>query len=570
MTIDQTINKLKTQYNVQAVIDLDHWHTVPFDEAQLWLEQQCKQLYSDNYQPNDRIVFVQTQGDIYVKKQQLGQIVRNLQIALSQADISTWFVVLISTNPRVVNELKSAQQLVPAHTESITGIYVADQIWQPKIIDRHPNRNIKEMYKYGSVDPLKISFNELSKKEQFLLGESKVFCIYPWIHLNSNPDGKAMPCCMTDHKEYVGDCHKNTLKEIWNDDRMKQIRLNMLNETPIKGCNRCYEQEQAGFFSGRQSANKHHGHYIDRVLETNSDGHLDRFEMIYWDIRFSNLCNLKCRSCGHIYSSQWYQDQAQIAGPSWANANQVLNYAGKTETDMWEQLLPHIDYVEQIYFAGGEPLLMKEHYLILEELEKRKRFDVRLIYNTNFTHIKLKDRRVFDYWRKFDSVSVGASLDASGARGEYIRKGTDWVTVEHNREQMLKECPGVDFYVSSTLSILNALHLPDFHRSWVEKGFIKPQDFNVNILLDPEFYRIDIATPDYKQQIQEKYQAHLAWLRPIDQLNRATVGFESAINFMSATDNTKLISKFWSKMTELDSIRNENILNTIPELTALK
>jgi MoaA/NifB/PqqE/SkfB family radical SAM enzyme len=569
MIIAQAIEDLKQQYNVLSVIDLDHWHTMSFTDAQAWLEQQCKQVHAAEYQPNDRIVFVQTQGDIYVKKQQLGQIVRNLQIVLSEVDISNWFVVLISSNPAVCTELESARQLLPACETPITGIYAAGKPWQPKIIDQHPH-TINEMYKYGSVNPLKISLNELSKKEQYLLSESKVFCIYPWIHLNSNPDGKAMPCCMTDHKEYIGDCHKNTLKEIWNNDRMKQIRVNLLNDTPVAGCNRCYEQEQSGFFSGRQSANKHHGHHIDRVLETKSDGQLDRFEMIYWDIRFSNLCNLKCRSCGHVYSSQWYQDQARLAGPGWANSNQVLNYAGKTETDMWEQLLPHIDYVEQIYFAGGEPLLMEEHYLILEELERRKRFDVRLIYNTNFTHVKLKDRWVFDYWRKFDSVSVGASLDASGARGEYIRKGTTWDNVERNRAQMLKECPNVDFYVSSTLSILNAMHLPDFHRLWVEQGFIKPQDFNVNILLDPDFYRIDIATEKYKDLIREKYQQHINWLTSQDKLGRASQGYNAAVNFLGSNNNTYLLDKFWSKTAELDAIRNENLLDVIPELSDLK
>jgi MoaA/NifB/PqqE/SkfB family radical SAM enzyme len=569
MTIEHTINDLKKQYNVLAVIDLDQWHSMSFTDAQAWLEQQCNQLKQAVYQHNDRIIFVQKQGDVYVKKQRLGQIVRNLQIVLGEIDISNWFVILISANPEVCTELESAKQLLPTCDNTITGIYVAEDPWQPKIIDKHPS-NINEMYKYGSVNPLKISLAELSDKEQHLLSESKVFCIYPWIHLNSNPDGKAMPCCMTDHKEYIGDCHKNTLEEIWNNDRMKQIRVNMLNETPVTGCSRCYEQEQAGFFSGRQSANKHHGHHIDRVLETKSDGQLDRFEMIYWDIRFSNLCNLKCRSCGHIYSSQWYQDQAKLAGPKWTNANQVLNYAGRTVTDMWEQLLPHIDHVEQIYFAGGEPLLMEEHYLILEELERRERFDVRLIYNTNFTHVKLKDRWVFDYWRKFDSVSVGASLDASGARGEYIRKGTNWDTVERNREQMLTECPGVDFYVSSTLSILNALHLPDFHKEWVEKGFIKPQDFNVNILLDPEFYRIDIATEQYKELIREKYQQHIHWLSSQDKLGRASQGYTAAISLLSTNNNTYLLDKFWSKTAELDAIRNENLLDVIPELSALK
>jgi radical SAM protein with 4Fe4S-binding SPASM domain len=424
-------------------------------------------------------------------------------------------------------------------------------------------------YNYNSTDLVKKT--ALTKREEFLLKDSKTFCIYPWIHLHAYPTGEAYPCC---HAEMgvgqVGNCRENTLKEIWNSPAQKQLRSDMLTETKNVTCQRCYEQEESGFFSGRRSANKHHGHHIGRVLMTEPDGHLNHFGMTYWDIRFSNLCNLSCRSCGHIFSSSWYQDQAKLAGALWTANNTALNIAGRNKDDMWNQLIPHLDYVEQIYFAGGEPLMMEEHYRILDELERRGRFDVRLIYNTNFTHTRLKDREVFDYWRKFKSVAVGASLDAQGPRAEYIRKGTNWAQVERNRRTMLEQCPNVDFYISPTLSILNAHHLPDFHRSWVEQGLIRAQDLNVNILQDPAHLRIDIATSEYKEQIRCLYQDHLDWLRPQDTLNRATVGFESAINFMLATDNTALLPKFWAKTNELDSIRNENVLAVIPELKDLK
>ena len=424
-------------------------------------------------------------------------------------------------------------------------------------------------YKYNSTDLVRPT--ELSEREEFLLKDSKTFCIYPWIHLHAYPTGEAYPCC---HAEMgvgqIGNCRSATLAEIWNSPEQKQLRVDMLTETPNPACGRCYEQEESGFFSGRKSANKHHGHHVNRVDNTNETGHVDQFEMTYWDLRFSNLCNLSCRSCGHIFSSSWYKDQSELAGPAWASQNKPLNYAGRYVTDLWEQLIEHIDHVEQIYFAGGEPLMMEEHYLILEELERRGRFDVRLIYNTNFTQTRLKDRTVFDYWRKFDSVAVGASLDASGTRGEYIRKGTDWAVVESNRRQMMEICPRVDFYISPTLSIMNALHLPDFHRDWVEKGLLKPQDLNVNILQDPAYLRIDIAPAEYKQKIQHKYEQHLEWLRPLDHLNRATVGFESAITFMNSTDNTHLLDTFWRKTHELDSLRKENVIDILPELRAIK
>jgi len=418
-------------------------------------------------------------------------------------------------------------------------------------------------YNYNSTDLVRPT--ELTNREQFLLHDSKTFCIYPWIHLHAYPTGEAYPCC---HAEMgvgqVGNCRTNTLEEIWHNDAMTKLRSDMLSETKNATCGRCYEQEESGFFSGRKSANKHHGHHVKK-LATNP------FEMTYWDIRFSNLCNLKCRSCGHIFSSQWYQDQAKLAGPQWKETNTVLNYAGRTETDMWEQLEPHLDYVEQIYFAGGEPLLMEEHYRILDELVRRGRFDVRLIYNTNFTHTDLKGNSVFEYWKQFDSVAVGASLDAMGLRAEYIRKGTDWAVVEQNRRDMIEICPQVDFYISPTLSIMNALHMPQFHRAWVEQGLLRPQDLNVNILQDPAHYRIDIAPSKYKEKLTVKYYDHIEWLESVgDPLGRATQGFRSAIQFMNATDNTHLIDIFWRKTNELDSIRNEKFLDVLPELEILK
>ena len=417
-------------------------------------------------------------------------------------------------------------------------------------------------YRYNSTDLVRPT--ELTERERFLLEDSKTFCIYPWIHLHAYPTGEAYPCCHAEMKPgIVGNCRTNTLEEIWTGEPMKQLRADMLSETPHAACVRCYEQEESGFFSGRKSANKHHGHHVKK-LETNP------FEMTYWDIRFSNLCNLKCRSCGHIFSSQWYQDQAKLAGPEWKDRNTVLNYAGRTETDMWAQLEPHLDYVEQIYFAGGEPLLMEEHYNILEELVKRGRFDVRLIYNTNFTHTDLKGRSVFEYWKQFKSVAVGASLDGMSHAGEYIRKGTKWYDVVQNRHRMIATCPDVDFYISPTLSILNAWHLPDFHKEWVSAGLIRAQDLNVNILQDPAHYRIDIAPQEYKQQLEARYLKHLDWMSDRDPLQRATQGFRSAIAFMNATDNTQLIDTFWRKTHELDDIRNEKWSDALPELKALK
>jgi hypothetical protein len=420
------------------------------------------------------------------------------------------------------------------------------------------------IYNYNGKEPNKISVDELSDEHKDLIFENKSFCMYPWIHLHAFPTGEAYPCCNTEMSELVGNTRQQTIQEIWNGAPMQEVRRKMLSGEAVKGCTRCYEQEDNGFFSMRMSANKHFGHHIALT-----DNPTPPMKLIYWDIRFSNLCNLRCRSCGHIFSSNWYDDQVKLAGPKWKEQNTRINFAGKTEDDIWEQLEPQIDNLEQVYFAGGEPLIMEEHYRLLNELIKRGRTDVRLIYNTNFSQLVYKKTNVLELWREFDSVSVGASLDGSGIRGEYIRKGTNWSQVEQNREEMLRICPRVDFYISPTLSIMNALHIPDFHRDWVEKGFINPQDLMLNLLQDPMYYRIDVLPLPYKLRVKEKFEEHLRWLVSKDKLNRATVGFHSAINFMMADDKSNLLQNFKAQTLNLDKIRNENILDAIPELGLL-
>lgn len=425
-------------------------------------------------------------------------------------------------------------------------------------------------YNYNSKEPIKISVDALTKEQKDLIFENKTFCILPWIHLHSFPTGQAYPCCNTEMQHTIGNTNTQTLEEIWHSDKMQNIRQRMLNGKPVDGCRRCYEQEDSGFVSMRISSNKHFGHHIN-LCDTVDP----QMKIIYWDIRFSNLCNLRCRSCGHIFSSNWYDDQLKLLdaeghnSQTWKKSHKRLHFAGRFEEDMWQQLESQIDNLEQVYFAGGEPLIMEEHYRLLKELLRRGRTDVRLIYNTNFTELTYKSTNVLDLWKEFKNVSVGASLDAMGKHAEYMRKNTVWSEVEKNREEMLRICPNVDFYISPTLSIMNALHLPDFHRNWVDRGFLRPQDLNINILQDPDYYRIDLLPAQYKINVQEKYLNHINWLKPQDHLKRATIGFESAIKFMMADDKSHLLNKFIEKTKTLDKIRNEEIFNFIPEMRLL-
>jgi sulfatase maturation enzyme AslB (radical SAM superfamily) len=208
-----------------------------------------------------------------------------------------------------------------------------------------------------------------------------------------------------------------------------------------------------------------------------------------------------------------------------------VEYTAGDEDAMLAQMLPHIPHLEQVYFAGGEPLIMKEHYFMLEKLIEYNKSDIRIQYNTNFSELRYKDKHVFDYWKHFKNVSVGASLDASGKRAELMRKGTNWEQTLLNRRRMIEEVPHVDFYINATVSAMNVLHVLDFHKEWTELGLIQAKDWNINICQSPDWYRIDIFPEKFKNEvIIPAYEKHLEWLEPQDPLQRATSGYKSLIN----------------------------------------
>lgn len=429
-------------------------------------------------------------------------------------------------------------------------------------------------YDYNARKPYFIERDKLTETQWAKLTESETFCMMPWVHMHAFPDGRAYPCCLSDYWHPVGDLRKNTMEEVWNQDKYKAMRVNMLQDKKCVECTKCYEQEQHGAFSMRNDSNRNYGHHIQDIDKTHEDGTHPEFKIRYWDVRFSNLCNFRCRSCGPIFSSNWYNDHVKLYGvvpDVLKRPMERIEYTTGDENGMLEQMEQHIPYLEQVYFAGGEPLIMKEHYYLLEKLIEAGKTDVRIQYNTNFSELRFKDKHVFDYWKHFKNVSVGASLDASGARAEIIRKGADWQQTVENRQRMMQEVPHVDFYVSSTVSSMNVLHVLDFHKEWTELGLIKAKDWNVNICQSPDWYRADIFAKDFKDNvITPAYEQHIAWLEPQDSLKRATNGFKSMLSFINGNDGSQHWNRFVKEIADLDRVRNEDFWATFPEFGSLK
>ena len=397
--------------------------------------------------------------------------------------------------------------------------------------------------------------------------EDDVMCILPWIHMHPWPNGKTMLCCDSPWEDNIGDLRENSLKEVWNSEKMKQVRLNMLNGKKCSQCVRCYEKEEKGHDSLRVRSNRDwlEPHW-DKVEKTNADGSLDDLSIVYLDFRFSNVCNLRCRYCGPELSSNWYAD-AKASTFNISPTERVIQIRKDVDNFM-EEFDPMLEHIEQIYWAGGEPIMMDEHWAIMNRLVEMGKTDIRIFYNTNFTSLTYKKHNVLDLWKNFDNISVGASLDAEGIRGEYQRKGTVWADVESNIKQLKETSPEVDFYISATVSAYNAWHITDFHRSWVDKGYIKPADWYMNVLLNNERFRMSVLPQSLKAEIKAKWEKHLKWLEPQDHIGRATDGYKSSIQFLD-DDHTHLLDEFKAFNQEFDKLRDENFDDVYPELAGI-
>ena len=339
-------------------------------------------------------------------------------------------------------------------------------------------------------------------------------------------------------------------------------------------CKNCYIKEDSGLWSGRMHANREfQQHYEGMMAQTHEDGTVGEMKLRLMDIRFSNVCNFKCRSCGPQLSSLWYKDTMKLY-PGYDGT--MINRPTKDPEDMWRQMLEHIDHVEEIYFAGGEPLITEEHYRVLKELDQRGHHHVRLIYNTNFSQMTYKDLDVMKIWNKFETVRVGASLDAPHARGEYMRKGQDWKQTVANRERMMEVCPGVNLFVSCTLSLMNAWVITDFIEEWLDKGYIGGDSgFHINPLIRPEYFRTQVLPRELKDAVAERYERIIQLFenedtKQIVATNALPGGLKGALSLMYAEDHSDLIPKMLDYTRKLDKIRGEDFFEVFPEWESLR
>jgi len=548
-TVDDWISELEKQYTVINVVNCDVYSPNSID-----LFNRIKASYRKEFNQDERIILTITND--YHKDQHPVMMLQSIQTMLNEIDISNSFVCIVSTDPDIDSNydwvIKNiSTDPIPVYLYKASGEYT------------NSISTYTAYQKFSGLGNNSDIVDQMSDHEKHLLLESKTFCILPWISQYTTPNNEVNPCCR--FLGSLGDAGTHSLEEIWNNSKTRQLRLDMLEEKPIDDCNVCYIKEQ-GYKDDtvfRASYNRNFIKHFKKVTNTNSDGSLDQFELNQLNYKPNNLCNLQCRMCRSEYSSSLYQVERAIGMTVIGGALKQYN------PSLLEQYTKHIDHLQQIIFEGGEPLMMKETYDFVELLDKHKRHDIQLQYITNMTHTGLGKRNALDLWRNFTDVIVYASLDAEHDRGLYLRPGPyKWNKIVDFRRQMIEQRPDIFFCIHSTMTLLNALHMPDFHKSWVEQGLVKPENWIVNTLGQPQYLKVSTA-PDYlKDQIREKYRKHLEWLRPIDPYGKSTSGYISILHALDV--NEQFDSElFWKEIELRDRYHNANLLDSFPELVDL-
>lgn len=405
-----------------------------------------------------------------------------------------------------------------------------------------------------------------------LVKHGKHFCVLPWVHFHSWPDGRVMPCCVADSNMPVAEIkEEESIIQMMNSDDFKKIRSAMLNDEPVEACKRCYDLELMGTWTMRQSHNKRKGlEYVKDISETTSDdGTISDFKMKYMDLRFSNMCNMKCRSCGPGCSSLWAQEFLDERGEEvfeqyFKTRKIVINKAD--EVGFLSKLKPYLKDVTEVYFAGGEIIITPEHYECLDYwIENGLNEQIELTYTTNFSSLKYKDKDLIGYWKKFPKLKIWASLDGMGETAELIRKGTDWDRIVKNIKAVKEQVPHAEFQITPTISIWNVFHFPDFFDYMIDNGFIDTKSSpRFNLATNPWYANIMILPVSVKRRLAELYRVYQNKYKDNQDIYN---GFKMIIYNLTVGDENKGgILEFKQFNDELDQFRDEKFEDVCPEI----
>jgi len=414
------------------------------------------------------------------------------------------------------------------------------------------------------------------KSPQEIYESTKHYCPLLWNHLHVNTLGDVQPCCMAPFGTSMGNINEKPLDEIWNGNAMKKARRRLLKDLPLNTCEGCYDKERSSNWSLRKASIVKYHDSVKGLLETTyPDGTSLDSKPTYLDIRFSNICNMRCRMCGHFSSSKWFNDAKRLSKEFdnhryiGSDSKHAIIHAVDDVAKLLSRLDEYLPHVQELYFAGGEPMIMEEHYRILKRLEELKLYNTFIRYNTNFLQLYYKDKDILELWKKFTNIHCSISVDTYGERAEILRHDTVWSKIEENIVRVKKEVPHVRFNITPTVQILNILTITDLHKDWCEKGWVGPNDLFLNILHTPSFYNIKALPHHLKLEAEKKFKDHLKWLSEnyADNLFSVTNTINNSISYMMGEQLSEdHLIEFCKQTSQLDYIRKQDSHKTFPEL----
>lgn len=443
---------------------------------------------------------------------------------------------------------------------------------------------------------------------------SYTFCVLPWIHLATRPNGDMRLCCNanssgagTDHevglvKNETGrpaNFGNETPMSAWNNEYMRDVRKTMLSGQIPKSCKKCYDEEAKGVASKRlweTGTWMENGIDLAQLVEDTAEDGTVPEKLYYLDLRLGHTCNLKCIMCSPHDSSLWVSDHKKVfplfqnneikKQISWDKNN--FNSHWHENPEFWKEIYDQIPNIKQLYFAGGDPLVIKEHKLFLEEiLKKGYAKNIILRYNTNGL---LVNDEMIELWSKFKKVKVGFSLDGLDEKNYYIRYPSDWKTIVKNLHKLDNSPRNIEVSIAVAIQILNIKHLTEFAKWKIEQKFKKINFenitggieagggiFNMHLLYIPTFLSIKCLPEKDKQEVRILFENFKDWLwnnyRQDDEFWKANPygwkRWEAILEFMDSEDQTMLLPAFKEYIEKMDSVRNLNCSVIFPELRHL-
>ena len=429
---------------------------------------------------------------------------------------------------------------------------------------------------------------------------SKTFCPLPWIHLATRPNGDVRVCCTAnasgagenDSKE-VGlvtnngvtmNLQTSTLTEVWNSDYMKSTRLQMLNNETPNSCTKCFEEESSGIVSKRQWETVVWKERLDIkpiVDSTTVDGSLP-VNIPYFDLRLGNMCQLKCVMCSPHDSSSWIKEW-KLQYPKYKTVelktdqrwDSNFDYTWYQKSTFLEDMRSNAYNIRELYFAGGEPLLIPEHYKILEFMVETGAAKLCVLrYNSNGLELPEK---LFELWNHFKEVKFNFSVDAVGERNDYIRYPSKWSNVVANLERLDDTPNNITVNIACAVQILNVLTIPDLVH-WKESRNFKKINLppygagliGTHLVYLPSYLNVRVLPKHLKDKVVKQVDYFCSQKINNNEFMSNPYGlkrWQGLVHYMMAEDWSNKIPTLLDYLNVCDDTRGSNFKETFPELT---